>query len=96
MHQQIVHTESGTFEMSAPNVTTDGNGFFVSYNACDTSIYGCDTTALVLGQMQNFYILDGDHRQQYAPLIPLGFDTCLVYFAAHSELANKRSCRLPA
>ena len=54
----------------SPNSTTDGDGFFVSYNSRDAAIYGADTTALVVGQMQKFYILDGDHRLQYAPLIP--------------------------
>ncbi|ABQ28941.1 hypothetical protein [Acidiphilium cryptum] len=50
-----------------PNLILNGNGFYVSYNDFDRGIYGGDTTALVLGQMERFFILNGDHRGQYAP-----------------------------
>lgn len=77
--------------VSAPNETMDGDGFHVSYNNRDEAIYGCDTTALVLGQMQRFYILDGDHRAAYAPLIPQGWDSCMEYFLANIDRMNKIS-----
>jgi len=48
-------------------------GFYVSYNDNDIDVYGCKTTALVLGQMQRFFILNGDHRKQYAEIIKHGF-----------------------
>lgn len=77
------------------NSTIDGEGFYISFNDYDMWIYGCDTTALVFGQMQTFYILNGDHRAAYAALIPEGFDACLDYYKANIEQANKRSEPLP-
>lgn len=77
------------------NSTIDGDGFYVSFNDYDMWIYGCDTTALVFGQMQSFYILNGDHRAAYAALIPKGYDACLDYFKANIALVNKRSELLP-
>lgn len=71
-----------------------GDGFFISYNDHDTVEYGCDTTALVIGQMEKFHILKGDHRAQYAPLVSLGLDACLSYFAARPGDAHKFSDRL--
>ncbi len=68
---------------SSEKVILDGKeyeGFYISYNSYDVEIYGCDTTALVLGQMQNFYILNFDHREQYKELVPKGFKACLEYF----------------
>jgi len=55
------------------------NGFYVSYNPSARD-YGCETTALVLGQMEKFYILKGDHREQYMKLMDQGFDKCLEYY----------------
>ena len=78
-----------------PNLILNGNGFYVSYNDIDRDIYGGDTTALVLGQMERFYILNGDHRAQYAALIERGFDACLAYFRDNMELMNFRSDLLP-
>lgn len=75
----------------APNQIAGGDGFYVSFNDVDHAIYGCDTTALVVGQMQAFYILDGDHRQDYAPLIEEGLDACLGYFRSHIDQMNERS-----
>jgi hypothetical protein len=77
------------------NSTVAGDGFYVSHNDYDTSpgLYGCETTALVFGQMQNFYILNGDHREAYSALIPSGFDACMDYFKANIALINKRSER---
>ncbi len=67
---QMFTTKSGVeVPLYVPNDVIDGDGFYVSYNAKDISIYGTDTTALVIGQMQAFYILDGNHMAAYAPLI---------------------------
>lgn len=66
-------------------------GFFVSYNNYDTELYGSETTALVLGQMQKFYILNGDHRKQYAEIINQGFQACLSYFKDNMMNVNKHS-----
>ncbi|PGK51869.1 hypothetical protein CN918_29190 [Priestia megaterium] len=67
------------------------DGFYISYNARDVAIYGSKTTALVLGQMQKFYILNGDHRKQYAELINQGFHKCLSYYKDNIHNANKNS-----
>jgi len=79
------------------NSTIEGEGFYVSFNDYDTGpeLYGCETTALVFGQMQAFYILNGDHRAAYAALIPQGFDACLDFFKANIEHANFHSDPLP-
>jgi hypothetical protein len=96
MHYQLLQTSFGVIPVPVPNSVIDGNGFYISYNAHDISIYGSDTTALVLGQMQRFYILAGDHRGQYAALIDRGFDACLDYFKAHATQAHGHSDKLPA
>jgi hypothetical protein len=74
-----------------PNSVIGGDDFYISYNDHDIDIYGRDTTALVLGQMQHFYILNGDHRLQYAKLVPQGLDACLAYFSEHVDQVNVRS-----
>lgn len=79
--------------LPTPNDVVDGDGFYVSFNCVDLSIYGCETTALVVGQMQAFYILNGDHRAAYAPLIPEGFEACMDYFMANIDQINARSDR---
>lgn len=78
-----------------PNTCIGGEGFYISYNNYDINIYGCDTTALVKGQMERFYILNGDHRAQYQPLIAKGFDACLKYFCDHWHDVNGLSDKLP-
>jgi hypothetical protein len=77
------------------NAVMNGEGFFISFNDHDTSpsLYGGVTTALVFGQMQAFYILNGDHRAGYAPLLNDGFDACLAYFKANIDTINIRSER---
>jgi len=75
----------------------DGNGFYISYNDHDIDTYGCKTTAFVIGQMEGFLILNGDHREAYSVLIPLGFDACLAYFMANvakpTSAVSSRGCR---
>ena len=44
------------------DVDTGSPHWYVSYNNYSTRDYGCDTTALVLGQGEYFIILNGDHR----------------------------------
>jgi hypothetical protein len=66
-------------------------GFYISYNDKDIAGYGCDTTALVVGQMEKFYILNGDHRNQYLNIIDQGIDRCLEYFKENVGERNKHS-----
>lgn len=79
---------------ATPNSFIDGKGFYVSYNDHDISIYGSDTTALVVGQMEKFYILKGDHRAQYLPIVSQGFDACLHYFIDNMNAMHKFSDKI--
>jgi len=79
--------------LHVPNDTMSGNGFYVSYNGHDTAIYGDVTTALVRGQMEAFYILNGDHMRRYAELIDAGLEACMEYFGENIDQINKRSAR---
>lgn len=94
MKLTTINANSGTPPIFLPNSTMDGVGFYVSYNDYDHSIYGGDTTALVAGQMEKFYILNGDHRAQYLPLISKGLDACLTYFKVHIQNLNKYSDKM--
>lgn len=67
------------------------DGFYVSYNNYDIAIYGDVTTALVLGQMQKFYILTGNHSAQYKELIGQGFEKCLEYYKENINQSHKYS-----
>ncbi|ORE47683.1 hypothetical protein BKN49_05660 [Pseudomonas aeruginosa] len=91
----MITLDSGvTVPLITPNVVMDGDDFYISYNGVDAAIYGGQTTALVIGQMQAFYILDGDHQAAYADLIPQGLSACLAYFKAHQGQMNKFSDRI--
>ena len=74
-----------------PNTTIDGDGFYISHNDCDVGLYGCETTALVVGQMGKFYILRGDHRNTYSALVKKGFAACLDYYRAHVSESHEYS-----
>lgn len=78
-----------------PNSLTHGDGFHISYNDTDIGIYKDVTTALVFGDMQNFYILNGDHRKAYSAIIGQGFDACMDYFKANISLMNQFSEKPP-
>lgn len=75
--------------MQWPNTVTNNTiGFYISYNAHDTGIYGCDTTAIVIGDMEKFYILNGNH---FEALKDRSLEYCLEYFELNVTQANKRS-----
>ena len=73
-----------------PNDIEDGEGFYVSYNSHSRD-YGCNTTALVKGQGENFLILNGDHREAYNELIPKVYGACVGYFEKNIDQKNFRS-----
>lgn len=78
--------------LSIPNqISTEKEDFYISYNNRDIGTYGSDTTALVKGEMEKFYILNGDHRKAYAELADKGFDSCMEYFISNKHLMNKYS-----
>jgi hypothetical protein len=87
--------ETDMLHATPPNHVIDAGGFYVSYNACDAGIYGSDTTALVLGQMEKFFILNGDHRAVYRGLMNDGLDACMGYFRANVAKVNRYSDKLP-
>ena len=86
----------GGMPLSVPNTTYQGVGFHISHNDRDTRIYGDTTTALVLNDGEAFFILNGDHRHGYAPLLSQGFDACMDYFRRHIDQLNKFSDTPPA
>jgi hypothetical protein len=91
----MIGTECGVFAVNYPNSVMEGEGFYVSHNDRDLVAYGSQTTALIVGQMEKFYILKGDHRAGYVTLIPRGFATCLDYFKRHSDLVHRYSDKPP-
>ena len=72
-----------------------GEGFYISYNFGDITEYGDVTTALVVtaedGVGKAFYILNGNHTEQYKELYVSGFDACLSYFKENIEQMNNHS-----
>lgn len=88
-----VHVSNvGGFSVMAPNVCNNFGTFYISYNDWDTDIYGCDTTAIVVGQMERFYVLNGDHREQlHAIAEKKGLDGCVQYFLDHIDEKSKYS-----
>lgn len=76
-----------------PNrVTENSPDHYISFNDVDSAIYGCDTTAVVIGQMCHFYVLCGNHE---AALIGKSLSDCLDYLYAHADELNKYSEPLP-
>lgn len=78
-----------------PNQVTNGGDFYISHNTVDSSIYGGETTALVWGQMQRFFILKGNHVAQYEALLGDGWDACVGYYRDQSEAWHANSDVLP-
>jgi hypothetical protein len=89
-HYELLKTDNITTPLFVPNeVYSTSDEFYISYNDYDVAIWGSDTTALVYGQMEQFYVLDGDHREAYKNLVPQGFDACMEYFKANIHLKSK-------
>lgn len=84
----------------APNqiLSPADKNFYVSFNDTDTRIYGDVTTALVIGQMEHFLILNGDHRNAYAELADrdADLDAYIEYFKRSCSQLNKLSDAPPA
>ena len=76
-------------------VPFEGEGFYISYNFGDIAEYGDVTTALVVtwedGVGKAFYILNGNHTEQYKELYASGLDACLKYFKENIAQINKYS-----
>lgn len=78
------------------DVVTGSPHWYVSYDNETIADYGSDTTALVLGQMEYFLVLNGDHRRGFKDYIKergnltmLG--ACLQYVRDHKDALNYMS-----
>jgi hypothetical protein len=82
------------------NDTARGDGFHVSY-CFSTRDYGCETTAVVAGNHQRFYVLNGDHTVQMTGdsfktgTLTCSFAECLAYLHAHADQLSRFSEPLP-
>jgi len=72
-------------------VDTGSEHWYISYNPSARD-YGCKTTALVLGQMEYFLVLKGDHRAALQTAIKnyddgrtTGLKRCLAYVREHKD-----------
>ena len=85
-------TQSASLSQPKPsNTVLELDNFYISYNSNDSLIYGDVTTAIVIGKMEYFYILNGDHRNQLAIYSLLGLQYCLNYFKQNLSQINKFS-----
>ena len=76
------------------NVISHSPHWHISYNSADATLYGCDTTALVLGQDECYFILKGDHRNEFKEIIKeesFVLVKCLEYVQAHKDLLHDYS-----
>lgn len=83
--------------LASPNLTLspkDDPTWYVSYLPRSDDYEGHATTALVVGQMQRFYILNGDFRDAYKALIPQGFKACYAFYQEHADKHSRRSDKL--
>jgi hypothetical protein len=78
--------------ITAQNSVFSFSNFYLSYNDRDVGLFGCDTTSIVLGQMQLFLTLNGDHKQALSAIATSdGLQGCIDYFIDNIDQANKRS-----
>jgi hypothetical protein len=87
----IVPNRTGDVDTRSPH-------WYISYNDCDTRVYGSDTTALVIGQGEYFLILNGDHRGGFNKALEYdekttdsGLSRCLHYVRDNRDKLNKFS-----
>lgn len=86
------HQTSPVTGQRTPNCIADYTDFVISHNATDVGIYGDETTTIVLGQMQLFLILNGDHRAALQAAADCdGLQGCIDYFIDNVNLANSHS-----
>jgi hypothetical protein len=71
------------------NIATNNKKYhYISFNFKDDYVYGNETTAIVIGQMQRFYILNGNHFEKLENMSTL---EALKYFQNNKESHNKLS-----
>lgn len=87
LKSQVTPTPEGL--VTALNQIANFDGFYISY--CSSGIQ-FDTTAIVLGQMERFYILNGDHSKELEALSREGgVQACIKYFYDHIAQASRYS-----
>jgi len=97
VHTQFIEGVPCKIPNRTDEIKTGSPHWYISYNNYDQSIYGCDTTALVLGQGECFLILNGDHRENFSNCIQSmnlsksRLNRCLDYIRENKELLNFRS-----
>jgi len=91
----------GGIPIFIPNdITNRQADFYISFNSVDRHTYGDVTTALVYeypkGEIEKFYILNGNHTEQYNNIINNGggIKECLEYFKSNENLIAKYSDRI--
>jgi hypothetical protein len=88
MKAQITPSSAGPIR--APNEVSNFTDFYISANGHND--LGQPTTAIVLGQMRRFYVLNGDHSKALeAAAREGGLGACKEYFMNHIDQANKHS-----
>lgn len=85
------------------DVDTGSPHWYISYNSnTSVQLYGCKTTALVLGQMEYFLVLNGDHREAFRKVIASAngqrsrLDLCLAYVRDNQGKLSHRSDAVPS
>lgn len=102
-HVEVYHGSVVSAGNRTDEVQTGSPHWYISYNNCDIAAYGSDTTALVLGQMEYFLILVGDHRAGFQQAIAGGdnrsqgisrLERCLQYVRDHRSELHRHSSPL--
>lgn len=75
-------------------VPPNDEAWYISYLPPSSTYSNQATTSLVVGQMQRFYILKGDFRDQYKKLIAKGFRACYNFFCKNSHLVHQYSDKI--
>jgi hypothetical protein len=92
MEKSTLHTDflPNGIPINVPNkITSEGQGYHISYNNCDIWHYGCPTTALYINETEQFLILNNNHSEAYKKFETL--HQCIDYFYANIDQANCKS-----
>lgn len=83
-------TRFDAIPLMIPNDVLVRKDFYISYNNRDIGVYGSETTALVIGNMEKFLVLDGNHAKAYLEFRE-DLHACIDYFKRNISLVNKFS-----
>lgn len=97
---------AGGVPITIPNKTdevdTGSPHWYISFNSsASVRDYGCQTTALVLGQVEYILILRGDHREGFSEAIEKAafpqhtrLSACLDYVRANADKLHEYSDKI--